>query len=41
MSTEDQQYSLDNQTAVIRLYAINRGYEVVRTYSDAGRSGLH
>jgi len=40
MSTEHQQYSLDNQTAVIRLYAVNRGFEVVRSYCDAGRSGL-
>lgn len=40
MSTEHQRYSLENQAAVIAAYALDRGFEVVRTYSDAGKSGL-
>ena len=41
MSTEHQRYSTDNQSAVIRAYAMRRGYEVVRTYADEGKSGLN
>ncbi len=40
MSTEHQQYSTENQSDVIREYAAKRGIEVVRTYADAGKSGL-
>ncbi len=40
MSTDGQQYSIDNQQSAIREYASRRGFEIVRTYSDAGRSGL-
>jgi DNA invertase Pin-like site-specific DNA recombinase len=40
MSTEHQQYSLDNQKAAIQRYAERRGFEIVYTYSDAARSGL-
>ncbi len=40
MSTEHQRYSLDNQARAIRRYAAGRGYEIVQTYADAGRSGL-
>jgi DNA invertase Pin-like site-specific DNA recombinase len=40
MSTDHQQYSIDNQMQVISDYALSRGLEIVRTYSDAGRSGL-
>lgn len=40
MSTEHQQYSLENQSMAIRKYADSRGFEVVQTYSDAARSGL-
>lgn len=40
MSTEHQQYSTENQADVIRDYAAKRGYEVVRTYADDGKSGL-
>src|SRR5262245_28016553 len=40
MSTDHQQYSIDNQTVAIRQYADEQGYQVVRTYSDAARSGL-
>ena len=40
MSTEHQQYSTENQADVIREYASKRGMEIVRTFSDAGKSGL-
>jgi DNA invertase Pin-like site-specific DNA recombinase len=40
MSTEHQQYSTENQRTVIQQYAKQRGMEVVRTYTDAGKSGL-
>lgn len=40
MSTEHQKYSTDNQSAVIRKYAEARGFEIVRTYADEGKSGL-
>lgn len=40
MSTEHQQYSLANQSAAIQKYAESLGFEVVRTYSDAAKSGL-
>lgn len=41
MSTEHQQYSTDNQSETIRRYAMQRGYEIVRTYADEGKSGLN
>jgi DNA invertase Pin-like site-specific DNA recombinase len=40
MSTEHQQYSLDNQADAIARYAAQHGFRVVKTYSDAARSGL-
>lgn len=40
MSTEHQQYSTENQGDVIREFATKRGFEIVRTFSDAGKSGL-
>ncbi len=40
MSTEHQQYSTENQADKIREYAAQRGIEIVRTYTDAGKSGL-
>ncbi len=40
MSTEHQQYSTENQSDVIREYAQKRGMVIVRTYEDAGKSGL-
>src|ERR1700694_1568882 len=40
MSTEHQQYSTENQADKIREYAAHRGIEIVRTYADAGKSGL-
>ncbi|RJF85537.1 recombinase family protein [Sphingomonas cavernae] len=41
MSTEHQQYSTDNQTAAIRQYAQQHGYEIIKTYADEGKSGLN
>src|SRR3546814_304769 len=40
MSTEHQRYSPDNQKAAIASFADARGFEVVKTYLDAGKSGL-
>lgn len=40
MSTEHQRYSPDNQKAAIASFAAARGFEVVKTYLDAGKSGL-
>ena len=40
VSTGSQVYSLENQSAIIAEYASERGYEVVRTYADVGRSGV-
>ncbi|WP_422343464.1 recombinase family protein [Parasphingorhabdus sp.] len=40
MSTEHQEHSTDNQTAAIELYAAQRGFEIVKTYADEGKSGL-
>jgi DNA invertase Pin-like site-specific DNA recombinase len=40
MSTEHQQYSTENQADVIREYAARRGFEIVRIFTDAGKSGL-
>lgn len=41
MSTEHQQYSTDNQAAAIARYTERRGYEIVKTYADEGKSGLN
>ena len=40
MSTEHQKYSTENQGDAIRIYADLHNMEIVRTYSDAGKSGL-
>ena len=40
MSTEHQQYSIDNQSDAISLYAREHQMLVVKTYADAGKSGL-
>ncbi len=40
MSTEHQQYSLENQSAAIQRYANSHGFWIVQTYSDAAKSGL-
>jgi len=37
MSTEHQQYSIENQSMAIQRYAESHGFEVVRTYSDTAR----
>lgn len=41
MSTEHQQYSTENQRDAILRYATGHGMEIIRTYSDAGKSGLN
>lgn len=41
MSTEHQRYSTENQAESIRRYAEKHGYNIVRSYSDEGRSGLN
>lgn len=41
MSTEHQQYSIENQALAIQKYADDHHLRVVRTYSDAARSGLN
>jgi|SRR3989441_5340045 len=40
MSTEHQQYSIENQKAAIQEYAEKHGFTVVQTYTDAGRTGV-
>ena len=40
MSTERQDYSLDFQMATNAVYAVEHDLEIVRTYTDAGISGL-
>src|SRR5579864_4511759 len=40
MSTERQQYSLQFQEAVISGYAAKNNFTIVKTYTDAGKSGL-
>src|SRR5690348_3397901 len=40
MSTDLQEYSIDNQATAIFDYAAKHGFEIVRTYEDTGRSGL-
>ncbi len=41
MSTDHQKYSIPSQVDAIAEYAAQRGYVIVRTYQDEGRSGLH
>ncbi len=41
MSTEHQRYSTENQADAIARYAAARGFEIVRTYADEGKSGLN
>jgi DNA invertase Pin-like site-specific DNA recombinase len=41
MSTEHQRYSIEFQMRTNETYAEGRGYQIVRTYADAGVSGLH
>jgi predicted site-specific integrase-resolvase len=40
MSTDHQKYSVDNQAETIGAYAARHGLAIVRTYEDAGPSGL-
>lgn len=40
MSTEHQKYSPENQAAKIRIYADMHEFDIVKTYSDGGKSGL-
>ncbi|PZT97208.1 MAG: recombinase family protein [Brevundimonas sp.] len=40
MSTDHQRYSLGNQAALIAAFAEEHGYSVIRSYEDAGKSGV-
>lgn len=40
MSTEHQKYSLSNQAAAIAEFSSAKGFEIIRTFQDAGRSGV-
>ena len=40
MSTDHQEYSTENQAVAIRRYAEEHNMEIVKTYSDDGKSGL-
>ncbi len=40
MSTDHQQYSLDNQADAIARYAAEHSFSIVKTYCDAAKSGL-
>ena len=40
MSTDMQKYSIDYQVAAISVYAASRGFAIVKTYADEGKSGL-
>ena len=40
MSTDMQKYSTENQIAAIAVYAAHHNIEIVKTYLDAGKSGL-
>ena len=40
MSTEHQQYSLENQSTAILEYAESHNFDIVHTYSDAAKSGV-
>ena len=41
MSTDHQRYSIENQIDALREYAGAHDMDIVRTYADAGRSGLN
>lgn len=40
MSTDHQKYSTENQEQAIREYAARHNIEIVKTYTDGGKSGL-
>jgi DNA invertase Pin-like site-specific DNA recombinase len=39
-STDHQQYSLENQADAIARYAVQHGFQIIKTYSDSAKSGL-
>jgi DNA invertase Pin-like site-specific DNA recombinase len=41
VSTDHQQYSLENQADTIVRYAAERGFTLTKTYTDVAKSGLH
>ena len=41
MSTEHQRYSTDNQSLAISEYAAAHKMRIIKTYTDAGKSGLN
>lgn len=41
MSTDHQKYSLDNQSSYIREYANENNINIIKSYSDSGKSGLN
>jgi DNA invertase Pin-like site-specific DNA recombinase len=41
MSTEHQRYSTSNQMDVIKEYAVRKGMDIGKIYSDEGKSGLN
>lgn len=41
MSTDHQKYSPENQLAAMDAYAARRNIQIVKTYSDGGKSGLN
>lgn len=41
VSSDQQRHSLSAQSAQIAEFAAARGYQVIRSYEDRGRSGLH
>ena len=40
MSTDDQQFSIANQRDKIAEYALRHNFSIIRTYEDAGKSGV-
>lgn len=40
MSTDHQKYSTENQADAIREYAIRHRMDIIKTYTDSGKSGL-
>jgi hypothetical protein len=40
MSTEHQQYSMENQSRLIEQYSTTHGFSVAQTYTDAAKSGV-
>jgi DNA invertase Pin-like site-specific DNA recombinase len=41
MSTDHQRYSTANQRAAMEAYAERHGMDIVGTFEDSGKSGLH